>query len=86
MEQQKLDVFLEELKQLSLKHGIYIGGCGCCGSPYLFEELITYEPTGELLLSEEEQRYTVTDNPYDQSVDSLQYVYSKYPQTKQNDD
>lgn len=29
--------FLIELSALSLKHGIEIGGCGCCGSPYLYQ-------------------------------------------------
>ena len=27
--------FLKELTELSHKHKIFIGGCGCCGSPYL---------------------------------------------------
>lgn len=27
--------FLEELTALSRRHGIEIGGCGCCGSPWL---------------------------------------------------
>lgn len=27
--------FLLELRELSRKHGIAIGGCGCCGSPWL---------------------------------------------------
>jgi hypothetical protein len=27
--------FLKGLAQLTLKHGIAIGGCGCCGSPWL---------------------------------------------------
>lgn len=27
--------FLEELSELSRKHGFVVGGCGCCGSPYL---------------------------------------------------
>lgn len=31
------DKFLEELTELSRKHGILIAGCGCCGSPYLAE-------------------------------------------------
>lgn len=29
--------FLEELKELTLSYGIVIGGCGCCGSPYLLD-------------------------------------------------
>lgn len=27
--------FLTELTELTIKHGIAIAGCGCCGSPYL---------------------------------------------------
>lgn len=30
--------FLEKLTQLSKEHGIYIGGCGCCNSPFLAKE------------------------------------------------
>lgn len=30
-----LQGFLTELGELSKKYGIEIGGCGCCGSPYL---------------------------------------------------
>lgn len=29
--------FLEELTKLTKKHKIFIGGCGCCGSPYLVD-------------------------------------------------
>lgn len=31
----QIKLFLKELSRLSKKHHIYIGGCGCCGSPYL---------------------------------------------------
>lgn len=27
--------FLLELTELTKKHGIAIGGCGCCGSPWI---------------------------------------------------
>lgn len=27
--------FLKELSELSLKYKITIGGCGCCGSPWI---------------------------------------------------
>jgi hypothetical protein len=27
--------FLAELSELSRKRGVGIGGCGCCGSPFL---------------------------------------------------
>lgn len=33
----KYDNFLLDLTKLSSKHGIYICGCGCCGSPFLVE-------------------------------------------------
>lgn len=33
--QKDVDGFLKELSELSLKYQISIGGCGCCGSPYL---------------------------------------------------
>ena len=32
---ENLDKFLEELAELSVKYGFAIGGCGCCGSPYI---------------------------------------------------
>jgi len=35
VEETKQEEFLKELTKLSLKYGITIGGCGCCGSPYL---------------------------------------------------
>ena len=35
IEQSRIDAFLKELFELSLKHRISIGGCGCCGSPFL---------------------------------------------------
>ena len=33
--QEQTEAFLAELTALTLKHGIQIGGCGCCGSPFL---------------------------------------------------
>lgn len=30
--------FLKELTELTQKHGIAIGGCGCCGSPFLYDD------------------------------------------------
>lgn len=34
---EKLKAFLKELSELSVKFGIEISGCGCCGSPFLAE-------------------------------------------------
>jgi hypothetical protein len=30
-----MEEFLKELSELSVKHGLFIHGCGCCGSPYI---------------------------------------------------
>ena len=35
IDREKLDKFLEELSKLSNKYGFVIGGCGCCGSPWV---------------------------------------------------
>lgn len=37
MDTTEIRLFLFELTLLSRKHGIFIAGCGCCGSPYLVE-------------------------------------------------
>jgi len=29
--------FLADLSALTMKHGVVIAGCGCCGSPYLHD-------------------------------------------------
>ena len=33
---EKLRAFLTDLSELSQKHHLYIGGCGCCGSPFVY--------------------------------------------------
>jgi len=33
--EEQLKEFLKDLSKLSRKHKIIIGGCGCCGSPFL---------------------------------------------------
>lgn len=38
LETRNVQEFLKELTKLSRDYGIAIGGCGCCGSPWLYEE------------------------------------------------
>ena len=33
-----MEEFLKELSELSKKHGLYIEGCGCCGSPIIVDD------------------------------------------------
>lgn len=35
---EKVKEFLKELTELSEKYNIYIQGCGCCGSPWIWCE------------------------------------------------
>ncbi len=32
---EQIEAFIKDLTALTIKHGISIGGCSCCGSPYL---------------------------------------------------
>ena len=38
MDKKKIEAFLNELTELTLKYGIGVGGCGCCNSPWLSPE------------------------------------------------
>ena len=51
-----IDQFLTGLAELTSRHGIAIGGCGCCGSPALFEAA---HPEGTyVLVGDDEEKLT----------------------------
>lgn len=47
---ERRDEFLKDLAKLTQKHGFAIGGCGCCGSPFVLES------------KQKPGHYTVTEN------------------------
>lgn len=55
LQKDQIAAFLQELTALTRKHKIAIGGCGCCGSPFLCgTELLNglyevYGPNGDNL-------------------------------------
>lgn len=46
--------FVKELSKLCRRHKICIGGCGCCGSPYLYR------------MDKTDGRYEVNDKDFDE--------------------
>lgn len=40
-------IFKTELKALEEKHGLFVSGCGCCGSPFLEELNDSTKPSHE---------------------------------------
>lgn len=54
-----MEEFLEELTELSKKYGIGIGGCGCCGSPFLYDLNSGVMIGTELDLGEDLESYEV---------------------------
>jgi hypothetical protein len=60
-----IQLFLAELAELTQKHKLVIGGCGCCYSPYLYPlgERATHSAifADELKYDKTANRYTVTN-------------------------
>jgi hypothetical protein len=58
----KREAFLRDLHELTQMHGIAIGGCGCCGSPYLYEvnpSECTHYVTGDRAHAENHEELTL---------------------------
>lgn len=54
-----MEKFLEELAELSKKYKIGIGGCGCCGTPFLYNLECGTIIGSELELTEDLKSYEV---------------------------
>lgn len=52
----RLKFFLLELSELTNKYEIAIGGCGCCGSPYIIDFKKEYEGNN-LYYDDENKKY-----------------------------
>ena len=53
----RLNQFLKELSILTQKYGIEIGGCGCCGSPWLWDNNAGKESAANLEYDDVGKRY-----------------------------
>lgn len=62
--------FLKELTSLSEKYGVYIGGCGCCGSPYVYsDQYKIHDIIGESLCYEKDLKKYTIENKFDFLLD-----------------
>lgn len=60
--EERLHYFLEELTSLTERYGLEIGGCGCCGSPYLTDCSTETEKINVDSLQYTTKGYTVNDS------------------------
>lgn len=69
IEQDRLDAFLIALTNLCNQHQIGIGGCGCCGSPELYNrDEVNMEDFKNL-------RYKVTPHVEKEDDGEIRYTY-----------
>ena len=60
--EKSIENFMTEMSELTKKSGFIIGGCGCCGSPYITKVDGEYIPIYENLhFDKETGKYTVQE-------------------------
>ena len=59
----RLKCFLLELSELTNKYEIAIGGCGCCGSPYIIDFKKQYQGDN-LEFDVKQQKYILENKEY----------------------
>ena len=59
---QGINAFLNELTELTTRHGIEIDACGCCNSPYLWKNIgdNSFICAKNLEFDKKSKRYSVT--------------------------
>lgn len=57
MTDKRTESFLKALGELTALHGIEISGCGCCGSPYLWDNRNNEILLNNLEYNEDEETY-----------------------------
>ena len=67
----KLKAFLTELTRLTKKYGYEIGGCGCCGSPWVCSES---ESGDDLHYDEKEKIYKIRIRVGDRSARKYEII------------
>lgn len=61
---ERLENFLKELSELSIKYDLWIKGCGCCGSPWIFDGKNCTNCADNLSIDTDDTYY-VEENDYD---------------------
>ena len=64
-EPQREQLFLLELAALTRKHGVSIGGCGCCGSPWLDAKADVSDQRAGYSMSSGELMWVAPSDKYD---------------------
>lgn len=57
----KREMFFKELTELTNKYGFSIGGCGCCGSPWVRDVNTGEYIADDLCYDESEKKYEYYD-------------------------